>query len=127
MNIENTYKPFNYSSSSVYVIPFIIPSFGVFKLEDKLPLQIKILTGIYITSSVQDKRQVIGFITLNFNEGILKPIQLPLWNTSTIRHHSRPIPLNETIKTNSMMQGYCISQIATKTAFSLKIYLHYLK
>jgi hypothetical protein len=127
MSIENIYKPFNYSEYGVYVIKVTIPKKGVFKIEDTLPLHIKLLKGIYFTCNVQSAEKVVGHIRLNLNEGILKNVQLPIMNTSVIRHTAYPIPLNETLKSNSLLQGYFINHISTKQIFTLKIYLHYEK
>lgn len=127
MNIAETYKPFNFSTYGVYVIKTEITHTAVTKIEDTLPLHIKTIKGIYITCSADSIEKVLGYITLNFNEGILKNVQLPVMNSKIIKHQAHPIPLNESIKSNSIMQGYFFSRIQTKNVFTVKIYLHYEK
>lgn len=127
MKIKDIYKPYNFSDSNCYVVSYNVNTEQVLKIEDKLPLQIENLTGIYITCNAQSKENVIGYITVTFNEGILKAVQLPILNSNNIKHHSHPIPLNETIKSNSIMQGYLYFRVKTKTPFTVKIYLHYKK
>jgi hypothetical protein len=127
MKIKDLYKPYNFSDSNCYVVSYNVNTEQVLKIEDKLPLQIENLTGIYITCNAQSKEKVIGYITVTFNEGILKTVQLPILNSNNIKHYSHPIPLNETIKSNSIMQGYLYFRVRTKTPFTVKIYLHYKK
>jgi hypothetical protein len=127
MNIDNIYKPYNYSQYSVYVVQIEIANAAVTKIEQQLPLHIKKLTGIYITCNSNTKERVIGYITLNFNDGILKTVQLPIINCRYIQHHSHPLPINETLNTNSNFQGYFYSRITPKAPFKLSIYLHYEK
>lgn len=127
MKIKDRYKPYNFSKSKCHVISFDVNSELVLKIEEKLPLQIEKLTGIYITCNALSRDNVIGYITITFNEGILKTVQLPILNSNNITHHSHPIPLNETIKSNSMMQGYLYFRKQNKRRFTVKIYLHYEK
>lgn len=127
MKIKELYKPYNFSESSCYVVSYDVNFDQILKIEDKLPLQIENLTGIYITCNAPSKENVIGYITVMFNEGILKTVQLPILNSNNIKHHSHPIPLNETIKSNSIMQGYLYFRVRTKRPFTVKIYLHYKK
>lgn len=125
MKIKDIYKPYNFSDSNCYVVTYNVTTEQVLKIEDKLPLQIENLTGVYITCNAQSKEKVIGYITIMFNEGILKTVQLPILNSNIIKHHSHPIPLNETIKSNSVMQGFLYFRITSRTPFTVKIYLHY--
>lgn len=126
MNIKEAYKPYNFSKSKVHVVKFDVRNEPILKIEEKLPLHVQQLTGIYITcNATETKEKVIGYITVMFNEGILKTVQLPILNSSQIKHHSHPISLNETIKSNSIMQGYLYFRLRTKMPFIVKIYLHY--
>jgi hypothetical protein len=125
MKIKDLYKPYNFSKSNCYVISYDVNGEPILKIEEKLPLQIEKLTGIYITCNSLSRENVIGYITVMFNEGILKTVQLPILNSNNITHHSHPIPLNETIKSNSIMQGYLFFRKKTKRQFTVKIYLHY--
>ena len=127
MKIDEIYKPFDYSQYGVYVIKTDITAAGVFKIEDTLPLHIKQIRGIYFTCNSRSAERVIGYISLNFNEGILKNVLLPVINNNTIRHNGHAIPLNETVKSNSIVQGYFYNRVATKRPFTVKIYLHYEK
>lgn len=127
MSIDKIYKPFNFSELGVYVIKKEITHTGATKIEDTLPLHIRVLKGICFTSNPYSKEKVSGFITLNFNEGILKNVQLPVMNSNVITHHSHPIPINEQIKSNSIMQGYFFANNAIKFPYTVSIYLHYKK
>lgn len=127
MKIKELYKPFNFSESNCYVICYNVNADQILKIEDKLPLQIKRLTGIYITCNARTREKVIGYITVMFNEGVLKTMQLPILNSNNIKHHSHPIPLNECIKSNSIMHGYLYFRVRIKRSFTVKIYLHYEK
>lgn len=127
MKINERYRPYDFSKSKCYVIKFdVLHNESILKIEEKLPLHVQQLTGIYITCNVTDvKERVIGFVTIMFNEGVLKTVQLPILNTNQIKHHSHPIPLNECIKSNSIMQGYFAFYVRTKRPYTVKIYLHY--
>jgi hypothetical protein len=125
MKIKDTYKPYNFSKSKCHVIKFDVRAEPILKIEEKLPLHIEKLTGIYITCNALSREHVIGYITVMFNEGILKTTQLPILNSAFIRHHSHPIPLNEIIKSNSMMLGYLYFRIRSERPYTVKIYLHY--
>lgn len=125
MNIKEAYQPYNFSKSKCHVIKFDVNNEPILKIEEKLPLHVQQLTGVYITCNAETRERVIGYITVMFNEGILKTFQLPILNSSQIKHHSHPIPLNETIKSNSIMQGYLYFRVRTKMPFTVKIYLHY--
>ncbi len=127
MNIESKYKPFSFSEYGVYIVKTVITHTGVTKIEDTLPLHIKTIKGLYITCNAGTKDRVIGYITLNFNEGILKNVQLPVINSRVLREQSHPIPLNETIKSNSILQGFCFCHSITKRPYTIKLYLHYEK
>ena len=127
MKLKDRYKPYNFSDSNCYVVSYNVSREQVLKIEDKLPLQIKRLTGVYITCNARTGAKVIGYITLTFNEGILKTVQLPILNSEKITHHSHPIPLNEPIKSNSIMQGYLFLTARSKVPYTIKIYLHYAK
>jgi hypothetical protein len=127
MSIDSIYKPFNFSTYGVYVIKTNITHTGATKIEDTLPLHIKTIKGICITCSANNIEKTAGYITLNFNEGILKNVQLPIMPSSILRHQSHPIPLNEHMKSNSIIQGYFFSRVQTKRVFTITIYLHYEK
>lgn len=125
MSINKIYKPFNFSDLGVYVLKIKITHTGATKIEDTLPSHIRVLKGIYFTSNPNSTEKVTGYITLNFNEGILKNVQLPVMNSNVITHHSHPIPINETVKSNSIMQGYFYANNAIKIPYTVSVYLHY--
>ena len=125
MTIDKIYQPFDYSKYGVYVIKTDITAMGVFKIEDTLPLHIKQIRGIYFTCNARTKERVVGYISLNFNEGILKNVLLPVINSNIIRHNAHAIPLNEAVKSNSIVQGYFYCRVKTKIGFTVKIYLHF--
>lgn len=125
MKIKEIYQPYNFSKGKCYVINVDVIRNTILKIQETLPLQIEKLTGIYITCNARTKERVIGYITIQFNEGVLKTVQLPILNSNLIKHHSHPIPLNETIKSNSIMQGFMFFRIVTRRPYTVKIYLHY--
>ena len=126
-NIKDRYKPFNFSSGSSHVIELIISQAGVTRIEAKLPTYIKTLSGIYISCKSQRPEKVTGFINLFFNEGAQKSLKLSVLNTNVLRHSSHPLPLNQELKNNSIMQGYYLDTLATGFPYTIKIYLHYKK
>lgn len=126
MNIKDRYKPYNFSKTKCFIIKLTVDADGKFKIEQKLPKQIKILRDIYITTSAKADELLIGTINLWFNEGIFKSFSLPVMNTKITRHNSRPLQLNEEMKPNSTMQGvYFHRSSILAFPFTVKIYLHY--
>jgi len=125
MNLMDAYKPYDFSKSKCHVVS--IDTFGeqALKVEEKLPLHIRRLKGIHITCNSELEDRVIGYVTLQFNEGILKTAQLPILNSQMIKDHSNPIPINEEIKCNGLMLGYMYFLRKNKLTHSVKIYLHY--
>lgn len=125
---DSKYKPYNFSSTKCYVITLTINRSGVTKIEEKLPPDIKQVKGIFITARIKTKAEKIGQITLSFNEGIINPYQYAVLNTDYLGDTSHPLPLDETIKSNSLMQGYYkCDAIEFELPFTIKIYLHYAK
>jgi len=127
MKIKDRYKPYNFSESKCHVVTINVKEGGVLKIESKLPLHLEKLTGIYITCNAVSEKRVLGYITITLNEGVLKTAQLPILNSRFIKHHSHPIPINELIKRNSIMQGYLYFIMTSSEPFTVKIYLHYQK
>lgn len=125
MKTKIPYKPYNFSKGKCHVVSINLKTDGIFKIEEKLPLHLEKLTGIYISCNSVATDRVLGYMTIMFNEGVLKTAQLPILNSRLIKDHSHPIPLNETIKSNSIMQGYLYIITGIDQPFTLKVYLHY--
>jgi hypothetical protein len=126
MKIRDRYKPYDYSKTKCFVVTLNITANGAYKVDKKLPKQMKVIKGLYVTTSVADKEAVIGMLHLMLNEGILKNFQMPVMNTRLMQHHSHPIPLSEEVKPNSTLMGvYYHRQVVTAYPFTIKIYLHY--
>jgi len=127
MNIKERYRPYNFSSTRCHVIVLDFSNAGFFGIEEKLPLDIEILKGIYITAKCNIPFQTIGGISLNFNEGAIKAFQMVIPNTKALRDTSHPVPVNEEIFSNSIMQGFYVipGNGSFIPAGYIKIYLHY--
>lgn len=125
MTIAQTYKPFNFSETAVYVVKYEITHTGATKIETHLPVYIKKLKGICFTANPNGEETIAGYISLTFNEGALKNVQLPVMNSRRLTDVSHPIPINEQINSNSMMQGYFLAADTLTPPFRLSIYLHY--
>lgn len=126
--IKDRYKPFDFSSLKCYVITLKITNKQPLKIEHKLPFHIAILKGFYVTCNVKAAELAIGQVYLFFNEGMNKSVSLPVLNSSLSDHHSHPLPMNEEIKPNSLLQGvYYHRGIISTYPFTIKIYLHFLE
>lgn len=131
MNIEEKYRPYNFSSTKCHVVrkDFSIVGSGAayFGIEEKLPEYIGRLKGIYVTCNGTTRlKGLFGALFLSFNEGVLKSVQLPLWPTAQLKDTAHPIPLDEEILSHSLMQGY-VAVLGRRSSFSgnISIYLHY--
>ncbi|HWY11794.1 MAG TPA: hypothetical protein VN026_10740 [Bacteroidia bacterium] len=126
MDIKEKYKPYNFSATKCFVIELGVIANGTYKIEKKLPVEIKTLKGIYVTCSAVTTQKIVGIVNLFFNEGSLKNFGMGVMNSKLINDHSNPIPINEEIKPNSTMQGvYYHRPIVDSYPFTIKIYLHY--
>ncbi len=131
MNIKERYKPYNFSATKCYVIelPFErANSLGFYGIEQTLPQYIGRLKGVYVTCRSNSLNKVIGGVLLSFNDVNLKNLQMPIHHADQIRDHSHPIPFDEEIRTNSLMQGFFIIRIGGGdggVSGYIKIYLHY--
>lgn len=99
---------------------------GYFGIEEKLPERIGRLKGVLVTVNTVFASPVVLAVVLTFNEGLLKNLQIPVWHPLALRHNSHPIPLDEEIFSNSLMQGYFIT-LPSRVALDgyISIYLHY--
>jgi hypothetical protein len=126
MNIKDQYMPYNFSKTRCFVITLLITPSGIEKVEQKLPKQIKVLKGIYVSTTANADEMLVGRINLWFNEGITKTISLPVMNTKGLTDRSHPLPLNEEMKPNSTMQGIYFGRDTIRSfPYTVKIYLHY--
>lgn len=126
MDLAKHYQPFSFSSTGCHIVVVTINGYGVTKIEEKLPLEIKRLKGIFVTARVNEKYRKLGRISLSFNGGSLNPFQQAVINTDLLSDCSRPVPLGEILKSNSIMQGFFYAdRIETAFPYKIKIYLHY--
>lgn len=129
MNIKDRYRPYNFSSTKCYVVqlPFSVDvRSGYFAIEEKLPVHIGKLKGLLVTINADLSNPVVLAVILSFNEGLLKNLQIPVWHPLALRHNSHPIPFDEEIFSNSIMQGYFIVPPAERRFDGyISIYLHY--
>jgi hypothetical protein len=125
MSITKIYEPFNFSQYAVYVHTQTISHSGISKLEQTLPDCIKTVKGIYISANPDTSDKLAGYITLNFNEGILKSVQAPVINSKVLHDQSHALPLNETIKAGGKLQGYYFSYAFGNFPYKVSIYIHY--
>lgn len=125
--IEDIYKPFDYSASRCYVVVLTITQKGYMKLEHKLPSYVKQLVGVFITTTLNGGIIYAGLASLNFNGDAFKSIHLPVYKSFKMLDGStRPMPLNESIKPNSFLQGYYLDMSKTNLfPYTVSIYLHY--
>lgn len=126
--IDNIYKPNDFSATRCYVIRLSVNINGYMKIEQKLPVYVQKLKGVFISvSCLNSPMKAAGFIALNFNGYGLKNIQTPVIRTNLLLNCSRQVSFNEQIKPNSLLQGYYFD--GTKGAggypYTLSIYLHY--
>lgn len=127
MNFLLKYRPYNYSSTKCHVVTLKFNNVGRFGIDEKLPAYIGVLKGIYVTVNCDIPDGLIGGIFLSFNEGAAKTFQLYLPNTKMLRDMGLPYPVEEIIKSNSIMQGYYhISENFRFPSGTVKIYLHYI-
>src|SRR5579872_4979144 len=127
MDIKERYKPYNFSSTKCHVITLTVQTGGIGNIEEKLPLHIACIKGIYVSVNISPVQLAKGLIFLTLNEGINKNCQLPIINTKRFGDCSHPLPLNEAIGTNAVLYGYylTISAGSKPVSGTITIYLHY--
>lgn len=120
------YTPYNFSSTQCHIVKLNVQKTGTVKIEEKLPIEVKQLKGVFISANIQTQAKSVGFITLTFNEGQTNPVQYAVINTNFLKNASHPLPLDEVIKPNSLMQGYFrLDETDATLPMTLTIYLHY--
>lgn len=125
-NIKDSYVPYNFSNTKCFVVTLAVTPTGICKLESKLPLQAKVLKGVYATTNAIAEELLIGTVNLWFNEGIFKSVSIPVMNTRILKHNSHPMPLKEEMEPNSTMQGiYFNRTTALAFPYLVRIYVHY--
>lgn len=130
--IKEIYEPYNFSNTSCYVFRLDIGTKDFIKIEHKIPEYVKNLTGIFVSISGtvinEGSPKVAGFISLNFNGQSLKCFQANIPQTYFLNDCSRPIAFDETIISNSFVQGYYFGyplNFLVKVPHRVSIYLHY--
>lgn len=123
---ENIFKPFNFSSTRCFVATIDVKSIGYLKIEYKMPVYVRKIKAIYVSTSCTSNQPVVGFLTLNFNGQALKIFQCALYDKSKVNDYSLPMPFEVELSANSFMQGYYFDKEPNKPRpYQLKIYFHY--
>ena len=104
MLLTEQYKPYNFSSTKCFVITFKAET--IKKIEAKLPPTARRLRGIFISARCNSTEKLIGTINLNFNDGALKPYNLPVINSMDELKNTVPISFDEEVKPHSYVTGY---------------------
>lgn len=126
MNIKDRYIPYNFSATKCFIVTVVITPTGIAKVESKLPKQMKVIKGIYTTTTANADEMFVGTLNLWFNEGIGKSISIPVMNSRGLTDRSHPMPLNEEMKPNSSIQGIYFNRGTIHGyPYIVKIYLHY--
>ncbi len=127
-SIIDQYKPYNFSSTKCFVITFQVDS-PIKKIEAKLPPTAKKLRGVFISARCNTAAKLIGSINLNFNDGALKPYNLPVINSGSALKNTQPIAFDEAIKQHSYLTGYYrdfgVGAISGGSVLFITIYIHY--
>jgi hypothetical protein len=127
MSVTDQYRSYNFSSSKCFIIPF--EAEGIKKIEAKLPPIAKRLTGIFISARCNSLEKFIGTINLNFNDGALKPYNLPVMNSLTALKNTVPIFFDEELKAHSNVTGYYrdfgTGALSSSSQLFISIYIHY--
>jgi hypothetical protein len=110
------------------VIPFEV-DYTIKKIEAKLPPIAKTLKGIFISARCNANVKLLGSINLNFNDGALKPYNLPVINSNTILKSTVPISFDEDLKPHSYLTGYYrdfgTGALALGSKLFISLYIHY--
>lgn len=127
MLITDQYKTYNFSSTKCVVINFQAES--IKKIDAKMPPIAKKLKGIFISARCNAIAKLIGTINLNFNDGALKPYNLPVINSITQLKNTVPISFDEELKPHSNVTGYYrdfgTGAIGIGSELFISIYIHY--
>lgn len=141
---EETYKPYNFTENSTYIITVTINNSQYTNIQEKLPAYIRKVTGVFVSAhSTQKKQNFIGILSLCFNGKAFKSIRIPVQNAYFIKDCSIPFELNEDLKSNSFLQGYFTganirssrafamisnilpARVKTNSKYTINIYIHY--
>lgn len=127
MLLTDQYKSYNFSSTKCFVIT--IQAEPIKLIEAKLPPVAKKLKGIFITARCNSLEKLIGTINLNFNDGALKPYNLPVINSLTELKNTVPIAFDEDLKAHSNVTGYYrdfgTGALSPTSSLYISIYVHY--
>lgn len=124
MKLLDQYKPYNFSSTKCFVISFQVDN-TIKKIEAKLPPIAKKLKGVFISARCNSTAKLIGTINLNFNDGALKPYNLPVINSSGELKNTQPIPFDEDLKPHSNVTGYYRDFGLVSSVLFISVYIHY--
>jgi hypothetical protein len=128
MLVTDQYKSYNFSSTKCLVIPFLV-DYTIKKIEAKIPPVARKLRGIFISAKSNSSAKLIGTINLNFNDGALKPYNLPVINSNGLLKNTVPIAFDEAIKPHSNVTGYYrdfgTGAFGMGSVLFISIYIHY--
>lgn len=125
MFVTDRYKPYNFSSSHCFVTSLEIDN-TIKKIEEKLPPTAKKLKGVFVSCRAESLNRLLGVINLNFNDGALKPCNIPVVNLNYVSlTNTRPIFFDEDLKPHSLMSGYYRDFGQGGLNAKIKIYIHY--
>ncbi|MGZ3999403.1 MAG: hypothetical protein ACXVPQ_12175 [Bacteroidia bacterium] len=126
--IDDIYKPYDYSSLRFFVIALNVKGPGLTKIDEKIPGYVQKLKGVFVSVGCSTSAgKITGYVTMNFNGSAIKVLQLPITRTNLLKDCSRSLPLNETIRPNSLLQGYYYDATNGSAGYpySVSIYLDY--
>lgn len=127
MLLIDQYKPYNFSSSRCFVITF--EAEPIKKIETKLPPVAKRLKGVFVSARCNSLASLIGTINLNFNDGALKPYNVPVINSLVDLKNTVPIAFEEDLKPHSTVTGYYrdfgTGALSSNSQLFISIYVHY--
>lgn len=128
MLLTSHYTPYNFSSTRCFIIPFLV-DYSIKKIEAKIPPVAKKLKGIFISARCNSLSKFIGTINLNFNDGALKPYNLPVMNSSGLLKNTSPIIFDEDLKAHSNVTGYYrdfgTGAFGGSSVLFISVYIHY--
>lgn len=128
MKLTDQYKTYNFSSTKCFVISFEVDN-DIKKIEVKLPPVARKLKGVFVSARCNVAAKLIGTINLNFNDGALKPYNLPVINSNTPLKNTLPIRFDEELKPHSYVTGYYrdfgSGAMTSGSSLFISIYFHY--
>ena len=125
--LREIYKPYDFSDGKCFIVIVNPNRNGYFKIEQQLPTEMKIITGIFVSMSGFTFSTKSGYLSLSVNDGASNCFQQATIDYTENHDCSQPFPMHEVIKSGSLLQGYYLESSSAPVIYSyiLKIYLHY--